>query len=108
MRTPSSAPDRDVLHVGVRGRQAPGGGPGLVELGMDAAGPLVDQRRQRVDVGALQLREPAVGQDLARQLVLGGELLEHALVGRVTGLGLLDDGQLELLEQDHLELLRAS
>jgi hypothetical protein len=37
--------------------------------------------------------------------VLARQLLEHALVGRVAGLRLLDHGQRELLEQDPLQLL---
>ena len=89
MRTPLLAADRDVLHVRVRGREPPGGGAGLVEGRMDAPGARVHERRQRVDVGAAQLGEAAVREDVGRQLVVRGELLEHALVGREAGLRLL-------------------
>ena len=47
--------DRDVLQVRVGAAQAPGGGDGLVEAGVHAAGLGMHQQRQRVDVGALQL-----------------------------------------------------
>ncbi len=43
--------------------------------------------------------------DLRGQLVAESELLEDVRVGRVAGLGLLDGGQLELLEQDVRHLL---
>jgi hypothetical protein len=72
---------------------------------MDPARGRIHQGREGVDVGALELREPAVGQHLARQLVVVRELLEHLLVGGIAGLGLLEDGQLELLEEHALELL---
>ena len=60
----------------------------------------IDERRQRVDVGALQLREAPELEDARRQRVLRGELLEHRLVGREAGLGLAHRGQLQLLEED--------
>ena len=63
------------------------------------------KRRQRVDVRALELGELPVREDLARQLVRERELLEHGLVGREAGLGLLGRRQRELLEEDHLQLL---
>ena len=37
---------------------------------------LVDQRRKRIDVGALQLRETPVEKDLAGQLMMRGQLLD--------------------------------
>ena len=65
----------------------------------------VDQRRQRVGIGRLELGERPVLDDLGGQLVAEGELLEHVGVGRVAGLGLPERRQLELLEQDGGELL---
>ena len=97
---PLLAADRDVLDVRIGRREAPRGGAELVERRMDPTRPLVHQGRQRDDVGGEQLREPAVGEDALRKLVLRGELFQHALVRRVAGLGLLDRGQLELLEED--------
>ena len=96
--------DRDVLHVRIRRGEAAGGGAGLVEGGVDAAGRRVDQRRQRVDVGVLELGQAAVREDPRRELVVDHELLEHALVGGVARLGLANHRQLELLEEDALEL----
>jgi hypothetical protein len=66
----------------------------------------MDEGRQRVDVGALQLRELAIGEDLARQLVRERELLEHGFVGGEAGLGSLARRERELVEQDRLQLLR--
>ena len=100
------AADRDVLDVRMRRREPARRGAELVEGGMDASGARIHERRQRVDVGVLELGEPAVREDLQRQLVLRRELLEHVLVRRVAGLRLLHHRQLQLLEQDLLELLR--
>ena len=61
--------DRNVLQVGIGAAQAAGGGHRLVEAGVHAAGLRVDQQRQRIDVGALQLLQAAPVQDQARQLV---------------------------------------
>ena len=72
---------------------------------MHAATLLTHQPRQCIQVGALQLRQASPGQDAARQLVVGRQLLEYALCRRVAGLGLLEHRELELLEEDHLQLL---
>ena len=73
---------------GSDGAEPPGGGAGLVEAGVDAAGLAVHPQRQRVDVGALELLQLAVLEDEPRQLVAhGGELLEHVGVGGGAGLG---------------------
>ena len=103
---PIRAADRDVLDVGLRRRDPSGGGAELMEGRMDAPGARVHERRQRVDVGVLELAEPAVREDLQRQIVLRRELREHVFVRRVAGLGLPDRPELQLLEQDLLQLLR--
>src|SRR5918992_4288707 len=59
----------------------------------------VDQLRQRVDVGALELGELAVLDDQTRQLVLRRKLFEHVYGGRDSpGLGLASDLEIKLLE----------
>ena len=58
--------DRDVLEVRVGRGEPAGGGDRLVEGGVDAAGLGVDERRQRVDVGGLELLDRAVLEDLPR------------------------------------------
>ena len=92
---------------------------GSVELSRPVAAPVwlklvwirpvlaVDRRGQRVHVGALELLQLAVLQDQAGQLVPHrGELLQHVGVGGGAGLGLLEDRELLLLEQDRRELPR--
>ena len=59
--------DRNVLQVGVAGAEAAGRGDDLVERGVDAAGIGMDHRRQRVDVGAFELRVLAIFDDLFRE-----------------------------------------
>ncbi len=71
---PFLAADGDVLQVRIGAREAAGRGRGI------------DQRRERVDVGRLELRERAVFEDLRRQRVLLGEAREHVHVGREPGL----------------------
>ena len=56
---PSSRANRDVLQVRVAAAQPSGRGHRLVEARMDAAGLGVHELRQRVDVGAFQLHQPA-------------------------------------------------
>ena len=65
----------------------------------------VDQRRQGVEVGALELGELAVLDQEPGQRVLGGQLLQDLRVGaRLAAGGLLERGQLQLVEQDLAEL----
>src|SRR4051812_47057970 len=68
--------DRNILQVGIRRRQTAGGGSGLVEAGVQAAVGRVDQLRERVDIGALELGELAVVEHFADDRVVGGKLLE--------------------------------
>ena len=93
-RPPELGADGDVLQVRVGRRQTPGGGDGLVEAGVDPAGPRVDAPRERVDVRPLELVELAVLEDARRQRVFLGERLEHLGVGRAAALRrALDDGE---------------
>ncbi len=78
-------PDRDVLQVRVGAGEAAGGGRGLVEGGVDASGLGVDQLRQRVEVGVLQLRQLTPLLDLLDDRVLVADLGEDAGVGREAG-----------------------
>ena len=94
---------RHVLQVRRLARDAPGRGVGLFEGGVDATvGP--DQRRQRVGVGAAQLLDFAVAQEIFDDRVVVGHLLERVGVGRRAGLRLLHRDQPELLEQDGAQL----
>src|SRR5213592_3369972 len=112
-RTNAGSPDRlaarrphgDVLEIRIRGRQAAGGGAGLVVAGMDSPGSGIDEPRQSVHVGRLELRKLAVLDQQARDLVPhGGELLQYVVIGGRSGLRLLEDGKLVLLEQDVAQL----
>ena len=66
----------------------------------------VDQVRQRVEVGVLQLGQLAPGLDLLDDRVLVADLGEDAGVGREAGFAATLAGQLELLEEDAADLLR--
>ena len=57
---PSAGTHGDVLEVGVLGRDASRRGNGLAPAGVDAARRRVDELRQRVDIGSLELRDGAV------------------------------------------------
>ena len=73
---------------------------------MDAAGLGVDQQRQRVEVGVLELGQLAPALDLLDDRVLVADLGEHAGVGGEPGLAAALLRQPELVEEDLAELLR--
>ena len=100
--------DGNVLQVRIAAAQPPGRRHGLVERRVQASRFGIDELRQRVDVGALELREAAPLQDLARQVVHQGQLLEHVhrRGGRFRLAGALAGRKLQLLEEDGRELPR--
>ena len=98
-------PDRDRLQVGVRRRQPPRGGDGLVERRVQPAVTLRDQRRQRQQVGVEQLRVLAPLLDHRHDLVVGADPAQDTAVGRVARLALAARLEAELLEQDSRHLL---
>ena len=97
--------DRDVLEVGVVRREAAGGGGDLAEGGAQPA-VVADEVGEGVEVGALELGQLAPLLDLADDLVLVADRLEHAGVGGEAGLAAALPRQPQLLEQDLAELLR--
>src|SRR3989441_2505730 len=78
----------------------------LVERRVDAPGARVDERRQGVGVGPLELGQRPMLEDLRGQRVAERELGEDVGVGRVARLRAAERGQPELLEEDVRELLR--
>jgi len=68
---------RDVLQVGVVAADAAGDRAGLVEAGVQPAGTGVDQRRQSIDVSALELGQLAVLQDQADDRVQIAQVFQH-------------------------------
>ena len=105
-RAPDLGADRDVLQVRVGAREPAGRRGHLVEGGVDPARLRIDQVRQRVQVGVLELGELAPALDLGDDLVLVADLGEHARVGREAGLAAPLLGQPQLFEEDLAELLR--
>ncbi len=90
----------------VRGETS-GGGEELVEGRMNAPGAGKDRLGQGIDVGALELRGLAVGEEVAHDLVFGGESGEGLLGGLIlSGLGLLGlVVEVEALEENLADLL---
>ena len=105
---PSSGADGDVLQVRVAAAQPSGRGDGLVEARVHAAGVRVDEQGQRVDVGALQLHQPAPVENHPRQVVRERQLLEDFDGGRrrLRRAGSFEHGQAQPVEQHLRELLR--
>ena len=85
-----------------------GGGAGLIERGVQAVRPRIDQRGQRVHVGAFQLRELPVLQNLAGDFVIGRQAFQHIRRGgNGFSLAVLHGcGQIQFFKQDFSELLR--
>ena len=100
--------DRNVLQVRLRRRQAPGRGRSERVGRVDAAGSRIDEARQGVGVGRLELGDLPPFEHARRQLMaFGGEVFEHARGGRPrAGRGLLAAGQAHLAEQNVAKLFR--
>ena len=98
--------DGDVLEVRIVRREAAGGGHRLVEGGMDAVRLRVDQRRQGVDVGGLELGELTVLKDEVDGGVDAAQGVEHEGIGGVAQLGAARVGEAQLLEEHVRKLLR--
>ncbi len=98
--------DRDILQVGVARAQPAGRGDALIERRVNSAVLGMHQTGERVEVGALELRELAMPQKQGRKRVLERQLLQHLLGGALLTAGrLLQRGQFQLVEQ-HLAELR--
>ena len=97
----------DVLQVGVRARQPARRGNRLVEARVNPAVVDVDELRQGIEVGRLELGQLAVLDDLGGDGMVVFELLEDFLVGRPAVLVLLGLARIEPqhVEQDVPELL---
>ena len=80
-------------------------GDGLVDRRVEAAVPLVDQRRQRQEIGVEQLRQLAPLLDDGDERVVVADRPQDTGVGRVAGLALAPGGETELLEEDPGHLL---
>ena len=83
---PRLGPHGDVLQVRIAGTEPARGRHHLVERGVHPAGRGMDHLRQGVDVGPLQLGVLPILDDLRRQRMLRGQLLQHVRVGARAGL----------------------
>lgn len=102
--TPEISAHGNVLQVGIAAAQTPRGGDGLIERRMQT--PIgTAQLRQRVDIGAFDLRQFAVVQNERWQVVFRGQFFEHLGIGGIAALGLLLRLQADDLEQDVPHLL---
>ena len=101
--------DGDVLQVGVVAGQAACDGHGLRVVRVHAAGAWQGQLGELVGVGAFELDQAAVLQQLGGQGVVLGQLFQHLFVGAAgAGGGLLDHGHAQLVEEDFAQLLGAA
>ena len=106
---PLGRADRDVLQVGVVAGQAPRHRHRLRIVRVHAAGAGVGHAGQLVGVGALELGERAVFEDLGRQRVVLGQLFQHFFIGAAgAGGGFFHHRQAQLVEKDLAQLLGAA
>ena len=96
----------DVLQVGVAGAQPAGGRHRLVERRVNPACCRLHERRQTIDVGALQLGVLAVLQQQGGQRVHRREFFEHFGVGAGAGLRPLHHRQPQFVEEHGTHLKR--
>ena len=73
---------------------------------MHATAQRVDQLRQRVDIGRLQLRELPIFEDQADDRVLVAQRLQRVGIGRVPRLGPLAHLEAKVFKEDFRQLLR--
>ena len=74
---------------------------------MDTPGLRMHKLWQGIHIGRLHLRQMAILQDEARQLVFQGQVFQHRNIGGMpAGFGALATWQVQLVEQNPLELLR--
>ena len=101
--------DRNVLQVGIGARQAPRDRHRLRIVGVDAPGARIRHLRQLVGVGALELGQATVLQQLGRQRKILSQLLQHLLVGAgCAARRLLNHRQTQLGKEDFADLLGRS
>ena len=100
-------PDRNILQIGIVGRQPAGRGDGLRIGGVNAFCLRVDLADQRVGIGTLELGKlPPVQYPGGQIMALRGQPLEHIGAGRVgAGLALLAARQRHFVEQHFAKLL---
>ena len=100
--------DGDVLQIGFVARQPPGDGNGLRIVRVHAAGARVGQLGQLVGVGALELGQAAVLQQLGRQRVVQRQFFQHLFVGAArAGGGFLHHRHAQLVKENLTQLLGA-
>ena len=98
---------RNVLQVGIDGRQPAGGGHGLLVRGMHPSGVRIDASWKCVGVAGLELGQVAELQNRFRQGMHGGQFVQHRLRGgRLTGRGAAHRFKSQPVEQHVAELLR--
>ncbi len=83
--------DGDILEVWIGAGESSGGGAGLVEGGVDAAGLGIDEVVEAVEVGVDEFDEGAVFEDETGDFMFGGEFFEDFDVGGGAGLIAFDD-----------------
>ena len=103
---PFGCPRGDVLQIRVAGTEPARRGHRLIERRVHAAGPRIDERRQRVDVGALELRVFAMFEKFRGQRMERRQLLQHLGIGARPRLAPLHHGQAQFVEQHGPELDR--
>jgi hypothetical protein len=91
----------NILQVGPTAGQPASGRHGLVKRCVDTLCSGVYHARQGIYIGGFQLHQLAVIQKLPGQSMLSDQLLQNLLFCGISGLGSLDDGQIQLLEQNY-------
>src|SRR5207249_190655 len=98
--------DRDVLEIRSAAREPASRRDGLVERGVYAPGLRIDQSTEALRVRRTKLFDLAVLENLLDNRVHAAKLLEDRGVGGKTRPRPAAAGELQLLEQERLELLR--
>ena len=98
---------RNVLQVRFGRGQAAGRRDHLLKMRVDAVVLRVRNGKQAVHIGALELGQAAVFQNVCNDGMVVAQALEHLCTRRIAGLGLFRSRQAEPLEQDFAQLTGA-
>ena len=99
-------PDGDILQIRVGTAQTSRRRDHLVEMGIDAPRFRHDERFQAIEISGNEFLQGPEVQNLVDHGMLVAQGVEDGTVRRIARLGLLDDRQLQLLEEDDAELFR--
>ena len=98
-------PDGNVLEVGITRGEPSRGGHRLVVRRVDPSGLRMNQFGKGIDVSGFEFAQVTITEDLQGKLMLKRQFGQDIDICGIAGLGLLDHGQFQFIEEDLPQLL---